>query len=254
MGVREIVLGMAHRGRLNVLANILRKPYEEIFAQFEDKYLPDSMDGDGDVKYHLGFIPTASTRAAAWSICRCRPTPATWKRSIPWSRAARAPSKHCSATRSGRAASRCWFTATPPLPARGWLPRRSTCRNWPATPPAAPSTSSSTTRSASPQPLTTPARRPYCTDVAKMIQAPIFHVNGEDPEATRLRGGAGLGVPPEVQARRHHRHVLLSPARPQRGRRAVVHAADHVQQDPHPADDDDGLHRPVDHVGRPDRR
>ena len=46
---------MAHRGRLNVLANILRKPYEEIFAQFEENYLPDSMDGDGDVKYHLGF-------------------------------------------------------------------------------------------------------------------------------------------------------------------------------------------------------
>src|SRR5262249_52996034 len=39
----------------NVLANILRKPYEEVFAEFEDKYLPDSLDGDGDVKYHLGF-------------------------------------------------------------------------------------------------------------------------------------------------------------------------------------------------------
>src|SRR5262249_11711255 len=55
LGVREIVLGMTHRGRLNVLANILRKPYEEIFAQFEDRYLPETMDGDGDVKYHLGF-------------------------------------------------------------------------------------------------------------------------------------------------------------------------------------------------------
>ena len=54
-GVREIVMGMAHRGRLNVLANILRKPYEEIFAEFEENYLPESMDGDGDVKYHLGF-------------------------------------------------------------------------------------------------------------------------------------------------------------------------------------------------------
>src|SRR5262249_49343918 len=54
-GIREIIFGMAHRGRLNVLANILRKPYEEIFAQFEKNYLPDSMDGDGDVKYHLGF-------------------------------------------------------------------------------------------------------------------------------------------------------------------------------------------------------
>ena len=51
----EIVLGMAHRGRLNVLANILGKPYQEIFAEFEDNYLPDSIAGDGDVKYHLGF-------------------------------------------------------------------------------------------------------------------------------------------------------------------------------------------------------
>ncbi len=53
--VREIVMGMAHRGRLNVLANILRKPYQEIFAEFEENYLPLSIDGDGDVKYHLGF-------------------------------------------------------------------------------------------------------------------------------------------------------------------------------------------------------
>ena len=53
--MREFVLGMAHRGRLNVLANILRKPYQEIFGEFEDNYLPESTDGDGDVKYHLGF-------------------------------------------------------------------------------------------------------------------------------------------------------------------------------------------------------
>src|SRR5262249_37626473 len=54
-GVREIVLGMAHRGRLNVLANILDKPYTEVFSEFEENYLPNSMAGDGDVKYHLGF-------------------------------------------------------------------------------------------------------------------------------------------------------------------------------------------------------
>src|SRR5439155_4420615 len=53
--VREIVLGMAHRGRLNVLANTLRKPYEEIFSEFEDIPLPELRDGDGDVKYHVGF-------------------------------------------------------------------------------------------------------------------------------------------------------------------------------------------------------
>src|SRR5262249_18561775 len=54
-GVREIIMGMAHRGRLNVLANIIGKPYDEIFHEFEDNFLPNSMDGDGDVKYHLGF-------------------------------------------------------------------------------------------------------------------------------------------------------------------------------------------------------
>src|SRR5207302_10133245 len=54
-GVCEIILGMTHRGRLNVLANTLRKPYQELFAEFEENYLPDSRDGDGDVKYHIGF-------------------------------------------------------------------------------------------------------------------------------------------------------------------------------------------------------
>src|SRR5262249_25963357 len=65
LGVREIVLGMAHRGRLNVLANILRKPYQEIFAEFEDNYLPDSRDGDGDVKYHVGFSSDRVTSKGA---------------------------------------------------------------------------------------------------------------------------------------------------------------------------------------------
>lgn len=53
-GVKEIVLGMPHRGRLNVLANILNKPYGMIFAEFEEN-LPETVAGDGDVKYHLGF-------------------------------------------------------------------------------------------------------------------------------------------------------------------------------------------------------
>jgi len=49
--VREIVVGMAHRGPPQCCsANILRKPYQELFAEFEDNYLPGSVDGDGDVK------------------------------------------------------------------------------------------------------------------------------------------------------------------------------------------------------------
>ena len=51
----ELVLGMPHRGRLNALAHILRKPYELILAEFEGSYLPWDTHGDGDVKYHLGY-------------------------------------------------------------------------------------------------------------------------------------------------------------------------------------------------------
>ena len=53
-GITEAVIGMAHRGRLNVLANILSKSYEKIFREFEGDLDPDSVQGSGDVKYHLG--------------------------------------------------------------------------------------------------------------------------------------------------------------------------------------------------------
>jgi 2-oxoglutarate dehydrogenase E1 component len=53
--VEEVVIGMAHRGRLNVLANIMGKTYRQIFTEFEGNALPDQSFGDGDVKYHLGF-------------------------------------------------------------------------------------------------------------------------------------------------------------------------------------------------------
>lgn len=53
-GVHEIMLGMAHRGRLNILANIIGKSYETIFSEFEGNINPDTIYGSGDVKYHLG--------------------------------------------------------------------------------------------------------------------------------------------------------------------------------------------------------
>lgn len=62
-GVGEIVFGMAHRGRLNVLANIIGKPYEKIFSEFEGNLDPESVQGTGDVKYHLGASGTATTRS-----------------------------------------------------------------------------------------------------------------------------------------------------------------------------------------------
>ena len=59
--VQEVVLGMAHRGRLNVLANIMGKTYEQIFSEFEGNSIPDTTMGTGDVKYHLGFSSEVET-------------------------------------------------------------------------------------------------------------------------------------------------------------------------------------------------
>jgi len=54
-GVEEICMGMPHRGRLNVLANFLKKSLQVIFTEFSTNYIPDLVAGDGDVKYHLGY-------------------------------------------------------------------------------------------------------------------------------------------------------------------------------------------------------
>jgi 2-oxoglutarate dehydrogenase E1 component len=63
LGVEEFVLGMAHRGRLNVLANILGKSYEDIFKEFEGKSAEDEGIFEGDVKYHLGFTSEFDSRS-----------------------------------------------------------------------------------------------------------------------------------------------------------------------------------------------
>ncbi|MDA1335503.1 MAG: 2-oxoglutarate dehydrogenase E1 component [Bacteroidetes bacterium] len=57
-GVKEVFIGMAHRGRLSTLAHILGKPYEEIFCEFEGKAYDEEGEFDGDVKYHLGYSRT----------------------------------------------------------------------------------------------------------------------------------------------------------------------------------------------------
>ena len=60
-GVQEVVIGMAHRGRLNILANIMGKTYEQIFSEFEGTAKLDQTMGSGDVKYHMGYGSELST-------------------------------------------------------------------------------------------------------------------------------------------------------------------------------------------------
>lgn len=74
-GTEEVVIGMAHRGRLNVLANILGKTYEQIFNEFEGNVIPDTTMGDGDVKYHLGYSSQVETAAGKKIHLKLTPNP-----------------------------------------------------------------------------------------------------------------------------------------------------------------------------------
>jgi 2-oxoglutarate dehydrogenase E1 component len=73
--VEEVVVGMAHRGRLNVLANILGKTYDTIFNEFEGNSIPDQSFGDGDVKYHLGFSSQHKTSSGKDINIKLAPNP-----------------------------------------------------------------------------------------------------------------------------------------------------------------------------------
>ena len=74
-GVEEVIIGMAHRGRLNVLANIMGKTYEQIFTEFEGTVLPDQSFGDGDVKYHLGYSSQVKTSSGREVYLKLVPNP-----------------------------------------------------------------------------------------------------------------------------------------------------------------------------------
>ena len=73
--VKEVVIGMAHRGRLNVLANIMQKTYENVFNEFEGNTLPDQSFGDGDVKYHLGYSSMVETPSGKTVHLKMAPNP-----------------------------------------------------------------------------------------------------------------------------------------------------------------------------------
>ena len=64
-GLDEACIGMPHRGRLNVLANVAGKSYGQIFQEFEGNYVENSVQGSGDVKYHLGTSGTFTSPAGS---------------------------------------------------------------------------------------------------------------------------------------------------------------------------------------------
>jgi 2-oxoglutarate dehydrogenase E1 component len=183
LGVREFVMGMAHRGRLNVLANILRKPYEEVFAEFEENYLPESADGDGDVKYHLGFSSDRRTTGGAVVHVSLTPNPSHLEAVNPVVEGRTRAKQHKFGDREHKLGVPLLIHGDAAFAGQGLVAETLNLSN------LAGYTTGGTVHVVVNNQIgftTAPAdarSTVYCTDVAKMIQVPIFHVNGEDPEA-----------------------------------------------------------------------
>ena len=187
-GLDEVVIGMPHRGRLNVLANIVGKPYSQIFREFEGNLNPSQAHGSGDVKYHLGAerqLPADVRRQRHRRVAGRQPvTPRGRRPGAGGHRPGQA-----GPAGQGRRTRRVHRDAADAARRRGV--RRPGRRRRDAEPRAAarvPHRRHRPHHRQQPDRLHHLARRTsrsseYCTDVAKMIGAPIFHVNGDDPEA-----------------------------------------------------------------------
>ncbi len=182
--IKEVIMGMAHRGRLNVLANIIGKSYESIFVEFEDIQDPNSIAGSGDVKYHLGATGNYKTLYGK----NINVSVAANSSHLEWVNPVVEGMVRAKQTRlqdnkshtkvmsllihgDGAFAGQGIVAETLNLSQLSGYRTGGTIHiivnnqiGFTTTPEEARSSQ-------------------YATDVAKMIQAPIFHVNGDDPEA-----------------------------------------------------------------------
>ena len=182
-GIEEFVVGMAHRGRINVLVNILGKSPEELFEEFEGNYDPEQLQGSGDVKYHKGFSADLKTSggnvhiALAFNPSHLEIVDPVVEGSVRARQQRRGDIErqevlpvliHGDAAFSGQGVVPETFQMSQINGFRTGGTVHIVVNNQIGFTMSRPSDSRSTE---------------YCSDVAKMIEAPIFHVNGDDPEA-----------------------------------------------------------------------
>jgi 2-oxoglutarate dehydrogenase E1 component len=181
-GVREIVLGMPHRGRLNVLANILDKPYGLIFGEFEGN-APKSVAGDGDVKYHLGFSADHVTADGQQIHLSLTPNPSHLEAVNPVVEGRVRAKQRRFQDRDRKVGIPILIHGDAAFAGQGLVAETLNLSQLPGykvggTIHVVVNNQIGFTTA----PVDGRSTR-YCTDVAKMIEVPIFHVNGEDPEA-----------------------------------------------------------------------
>lgn len=190
-GLDEVVIGMPHRGRLNVLANIVGKPYAQIFSEFEGNLNPSQAHGSGDVKYHLGASGTYIQMFGDNDIeVSLTANPSHLEAVDPVLEGLVRAKQDILESGNGDTESSGAFSVVPLMLhgdaafagqgvvaetlnlalLRGY--RTGGTIHMIVNNQVGFTTSPENSRSSE-----------YCTDVAKMIGAPIFHVNGDDPEA-----------------------------------------------------------------------
>ena len=183
LGIRETVLGMAHRGRLNVLSNILGKSLESMFSEFEDSPLIDSPFGSGDVKYHKGFSNDRTVRTGERIHLSLTGNPSHLEAVNPVVEGRTRAKQIRVGDLAGETILPVLLHGDAAFAGQGIVAETLNLSKL-----AGYSTGGTLHVVVNNQiGFTTPPSEArstlYCTDVAKMIQAPIFHVNGDDPDA-----------------------------------------------------------------------
>ena len=215
LGLEEIVMGMTHRGRLNVLANILDRSYATIFSEFEGNYIPGSVAGDADVKYHRGFSSDHVDRRGRSVHISLTPNPSHLEAVSPVVEGrTRAKQRQRGGTTERRKVLPLLIHGDAAFAGQGIVAETLNLSKLEGYRTGGTlhliidnqigfTTSPGEGRST-----------PYATDVAKMIEAPIFHVNGDDPEAVahvarlalRFRQTHGRDVVVDLVCYRRHGH------------------------------------------------
>ena len=183
-GGEAAIIAMAHRGRLNVLAHVLNKPYENILSEFAGTSArPAGIQGDGDVKYHLGYANTRALPDKTQIKVSLLPNPSHLELINPIQQGiVRCKQEWLNDTTRTKTIPIC-IHGDAAFCGQGIVPETLSLSELPGY-----ETGGTIHLIVNNQiGFTTPPRQgrftPYATDMAKAIQAPIFHVNGDDPEA-----------------------------------------------------------------------
>jgi 2-oxoglutarate dehydrogenase E1 component len=184
LGVEGVVLGMAHRGRLNVLANILDKSYAMIFSEFEDIGAPDSYGGDADVKYHRGYNSVHRSRLGKELQVSLTANPSHLEAVGPVCLGrVRAKQRREGDTKDRREIIPVLVHGDAAFAGQGLVAETlnlSQVEGYRVGGTIHFIVNNQIGFTTTPREGRSSV---YCTDVAKMIEAPVFHVNGDDPEA-----------------------------------------------------------------------